>query len=371
MADSNSTLSNSTLQDNTTRRDTCSNLLSTNVELRMFIFIICILVILVGITANSLIIYIVIKNKPMRTSTNLFLMNMAVCDIGIVCFMVPKRATEVLTDHSAWLIPGTAGLVLCKIVPFLHDVFTEGSTYSLLLITLDRFIAVVLPHKRWLSSKIVVLVLILCTWAASLSVNAVILKVFRIVQYKSEIFCMSVWDPSREEFLAYVFTMISIHFIFPIIFIPTAYAAIFRKLKVQFTVSSHSISSQNQILDLLRQKKIVNMAFAIVCGFAICWTPLALQGILRFTVFLDQDNLPCSFVRFQNASHYFLVFISVTNPVICFTFGTVFKENLKRLYRRLCRCGRRRASVANTDIEMNIDRVEEQEFPQLCSFKRD
>ncbi|XP_020917072.1 neuropeptide Y receptor type 2-like [Exaiptasia diaphana] len=361
MADFNSSLFNSTRPVSTASTDACYNLLSKNLELRMFILIVCIMVILVGLTGNALIVYIIVKNKPMRASTNFFLINMAVCDIGVVCFMVPKKASEVLTDHLGWLVPGFTGRVLCKLVPFLHDVFSEGSTYSLLLITLDRFIAVVLPHKRWLSSKFIVLVIISCAWVASFSVNAVILKTVRLVRFNSKIYCMSIWDSSREEFLAYVFTMITIHFIFPIIFIPTAYTAIFRKLKLQFAASRNSISNQNQIHDLLRQRKIVNMAFAIVCGFAICWTPLALQGILRFTVFLDQAVLPCPFRRFQDASHYFLLFIAVTNPVICFTFGTVFKENLKRLYRRLCGCGRRRASVANTDIELNIDRVEEPE----------
>jgi len=179
---------------------------------------------------------------------------------------------------------------------------------------------VVFPLKRWISSK-VVLILISITWLVSIIINAVLLRTLGFHQTADKLYCFSAWN-SRGEFLIYIFTVIVTNILLPIGLITFAYIAIFRKLKRQVIVLGDSISDQQRVQESMRQKRIVYMAFAIVCCFAVCWLPFALQMILQFTVFLNTVKLPCSFLRFREVSYYFLVLISVTNPAICFAFGT-------------------------------------------------
>jgi len=134
----NSSKVNASYLNESTIHEECSNLLFKYIGLAIFLLLIYVVVLVLGLIGNVLIIYIICKKKSMRTSTNIFLVNLAVCGIGIVLFMIPKKVSEVFTGQWVWLVPGDVGVVLCKTVPFLHNLFSDCSTYSLLLITFDR-----------------------------------------------------------------------------------------------------------------------------------------------------------------------------------------------------------------------------------------
>jgi hypothetical protein len=169
--------------------------------------------------------------------------------------------------------------------------------------------------------------------------NAVLLKIFHIVQVNGKIMCNAFWsDP--ETFSAYFITLVCTNIIAPTVLITAAYSAIFCKLKKQVLILGDSISDQLRQQEYLRQKKIVKMAFAIVCAFAVCWLPIAVLIIIQIYIFYqDLLQYPCWFLIFSEVSTYFLILTSVTNPTICFIFGTRFKEELCKMYRRICcRC---------------------------------
>jgi hypothetical protein len=270
----------------------CTSPLETHEELKITLFVYYIVFMFLAILGNTLIIYIVFSNKSIRTSTNIFIVNLAVCDHGIPFFLLPKKIAELFVGRYVWLIHGETGLALCKIVPFVYDVFIDCSTFSLLLITFDRFCAVLLPHKRHLLSTKVVAILICLTWLVSISMVAVFLKIFHIVQANGKIICVDFWsDP--KAYSAYFITLICTNIVAPIVLITAAYSAIFFKLKKQALILGDSISDQLRQQEYLRQKKIVKMAFAIVCAFAVCWLPFAMTAFIMHAVF-DSSTYTCS-----------------------------------------------------------------------------
>lgn len=97
---------------------------------------------LIGITGflgNTLVIFVVLMNPQMRSTTNMLIINLAVADLLFVIFCVPFTAIDYVADE--WPL----GNAWCKMVQYLIIVTALASIYTLVLMSLDRFLAVVYP----------------------------------------------------------------------------------------------------------------------------------------------------------------------------------------------------------------------------------
>ena len=65
--------------------------------------------------------------------------------IGYPILVFPQILTELYTD--SWLVSGPLGQALCKLVFVLEYVSSSVSIQSLVLIAVDRFVAVVFPLR--------------------------------------------------------------------------------------------------------------------------------------------------------------------------------------------------------------------------------
>lgn len=92
-----------------------------------------------GLLGNALVVLVVISNPGMRSTTNLLIINLAMADLLFVIFCVPFTATDYM------LFTWPFGDVWCKIVQYLIVVTAHASIYTLVLMSLDRFLAVVHP----------------------------------------------------------------------------------------------------------------------------------------------------------------------------------------------------------------------------------
>lgn len=97
------------------------------------------LIVVVGLIGNSLVVLVVALNQQMRSTTNLLIINLAVADLLFIIFCVPFTATDYVLP--SWPF----GEVWCKIVQYLIVVTAYASVYTLVLMSVDRFLAVVHP----------------------------------------------------------------------------------------------------------------------------------------------------------------------------------------------------------------------------------
>ena len=96
------------------------------------IIMLFLLVIILGFFGNILVIWTVVFNKHMRTTSNLFILNLAISDLTLCIFSIPFNAYKTL-KHS-WVF----GLFLCKFAPFFQATNVFVSTMSITAIALDR-----------------------------------------------------------------------------------------------------------------------------------------------------------------------------------------------------------------------------------------
>lgn len=97
---------------------------------------------LIGVTGfigNILVILVVLLNSQMRSTTNILILNLSTADLLFVVFCIPFTATDYMMN--VWPF----GELWCKTVQYMIVVTVHASIYTLVLMSLDRFLAVVYP----------------------------------------------------------------------------------------------------------------------------------------------------------------------------------------------------------------------------------
>ena len=91
-----------------------------------------VIIFVVGISGNSLVVYVIMRNKAMQTITNLFIVNLALSDILMCLLAVPFTPLSAFVDD--WFL----GEALCRIVPMSLGTTVYVSTLTSTGIAIDR-----------------------------------------------------------------------------------------------------------------------------------------------------------------------------------------------------------------------------------------
>ena len=89
--------------------------------------------------------------------------------------------------------PLVLGNILCKLCYFLPDVSLMVSIQSLLLISVDRFIAVVFPLQIKLISSKVRFICISGTWIVAIAIHAPYCYTFKLITDGNSYNCLKRW----------------------------------------------------------------------------------------------------------------------------------------------------------------------------------
>ena len=264
------------------------------------------LIILLGLLGNSLVIYMIIRYRTMRTVTNFFIANLALADLLVDTLCLPFTLVYTLLDD--W----TFGAVLCHMVPFAQALSVHVSILTMTVIALERYRCIVFHLGRrltWHSSFLIMGI----TWTTS-AILAAPLAIFR--EYREEeipsinlhiTVCSEKWPQGTSRGgVIYSLSMLLLQYIIPLAIISYAYICIWVKLKNHISPSSRNDS-------INRRKKTTKMLALVVVVFAFCWLP--------FHVFQLASDLDLA-LRFEEYKLIYTVFhigamcSTFTNPVL-------------------------------------------------------
>ncbi|KAJ6222829.1 hypothetical protein RDWZM_001374 [Blomia tropicalis] len=116
---------------------------SSSLESQQIFYIILYATISVAaIGGNGIVIYLIVNFRKMRTVTNVFILNLAIGDLLMASLCIPFTVTATLLLHS-WPF----GPLMCRIVTFAQAASVFISAYTLVAISIDRYVAIIYPLR--------------------------------------------------------------------------------------------------------------------------------------------------------------------------------------------------------------------------------
>ena len=286
------------------------------------------LILVVSLVGNSLIVLIVYKTPTLRKPINMLIANMAMSDLLYPIFPIPVRLTEL--HVGSWLIGGTLGQALCKIYPFFSDISSLVSIQSLVLITVDRYAAVVAPLRSPLISRKVCRCLIVGTWILAAASHSPFLFTFNLVEYQEEKWCENQWEVifgENSTFGIYILSAFIFFYYIPIVVLAILYSIILIKLKKQVHPGEQSASAEEQ--RTRRNRNVLKMTVSIVVAFFICLIPYSIQVVTSY--FVPKNTLDCKFWVSYNVAWFMAYTNCAINPIICLTFNSNYRQAFRKL----------------------------------------
>lgn len=218
----------------------------------------------------------------MRTTVNFLIVNMAVSDFLCSVVVIPRVLTEIHTYHGSWLIGGTTGLVLCKVVHFLQDVTVAVSLLTLLVIAIERYNAISRPFLLDTIPKKRCAVMILSTWVLAFLMYITDFFTFEFSIVEEGPSCHHSWDrlvsdPKKAtEIESLVHTIMAL--MIPSVVVIAFYTVIL--IRIKRTPVPGDQTSIGRRRKRRRDRNILNILLAIVLAFGFCWFPFIVYTYL-------------------------------------------------------------------------------------------
>ncbi|KAK3700418.1 hypothetical protein QZH41_004476 [Actinostola sp. cb2023] len=285
----------------------------------------------VALLGNIRVILLVLQSSTMRRRTiNLFVVNMAISDLLISLFAMPRMMISIADGTGVWYVTGNVGNALCKLYFFIQDAATAVSIESLIIIACDRYFALAYPTHAAPTSKRRLLI-ILITWVIAFSVHFPYLFTYKLQTFGDANYCIHSWSSDQQEhfkmLLNYYLVQFTLFVVVPIVLLTALYSGILYKLKQQGylirSVSNGSSSSKRR-----REYHVLKMAIAILAGFAICWVPF--NTYVFIMVFIWKFAGPCNLQDLL----FFVLFMAYSNSALNPCIYIFFSRNFQKLSKR-------------------------------------
>ncbi|CAD7089962.1 unnamed protein product [Hermetia illucens] len=275
-----------------------------------------------GLFGNSLVILVVIANPQMRSTTNLLIVNLAVADLLFVIFCIPFTATDYVL--SQWPFGDT----WCKCVQYLIVLFAHASIYTLVLMSLDRYLAVVHPIRsrsirteKYTRMAITILWVVICT-------------AFSPIAFMHGLdYCDSTEDTLCCRFLYTTYPMATFHitfmatsFIVPLVLISGLYIRMI--IRLWTTVVGNKLSTESQ----KGRKRVTRLVVVVVVAFASLWFPIQVILVLKSVDMYSMDS------TFKVLLQIFSQTLAYTSACINPLLYAFLSENFRKAFRKAIPC---------------------------------
>ncbi|CAO1353330.1 unnamed protein product [Diamesa tonsa] len=224
----------------------------------------------VGFIGNSFVIAVVFRVPRMRTVTNLFIANLALADFLVIFVCVP--ATLIGNLFVPWIM----GWLMCKTVPYIQGVSVAASVYSLIAVSLDRFLAIWWPLKLQITKRRAKLIIV-GIWVIACTITipwAMFFQQVRLFPSNPNIMlCREIWPEGTDGQLYFILVNLLSCYIMPFILISVCYILIWVKVWHR-DIPGDTKDAQ---MDRMQQKskiKVVKMLVVVVILFVLSWLPL-------------------------------------------------------------------------------------------------
>ncbi|KAF7995563.1 hypothetical protein HCN44_006670 [Aphidius gifuensis] len=288
-------------------------------------------------------------HRRMRTVTNYLLVNLSITDLMMTLLNCVFNFIFML--NSNWPF----GVFYCTINNFVSHVTVASSTFTLVVIAFDRYMAIMRPLQHHMSRRRTIVALILIWFTSSMLAMPCLLysttKTRRYGNGKKRIVCYMLWPDgdyldSKSEYI-YNLVILGVTYLIPMTVMAVCYTLMGRKLWGSKSIGEHT---QHQKDSMKSKRKVVKMFIIVFVLFAVCWLPY--HG---FFIFLHhyRSVMGNSYVQHVYLSFYWLAMSNaMVNPIIYYWMNTRFRLYFQQIICRFCCMIRRQDTVSRQMHEL-------------------
>lgn len=272
---------------------------------------------ILGLVGNCLVVTVVAANPGMRSTTNILIINLAVADLLFVIFCIPFTATDFVLPFWPF------GNVWCKIVQYLIIVTAYASIYTLVLMSLDRYLAVVHPisSMSWRTENHAILAICIA-WAMIFAVSTPALVVhgeFQDMNGSSSENMTACQILPQYDWPFFQMTFFLMSYLLPLMLICFFYICMLVRLWRGPRVSAESRRGR---------RRVTRLVLVVVGVFAFCWCPIQ---VILVTKSLNVYPLTPATIMVQIASHILAYTNSCVNPILYAFLSDSFRKAFRKI----------------------------------------
>ncbi|XP_076144182.1 galanin receptor type 1b [Alosa pseudoharengus] len=275
---------------------------------------------LLGIFGNTLVIIVIgrVKSRRSRSTTNIFILNLSIADLTFLLICVPFQAT--IYSLPEWIF----GAFLCKCVHYFVTVSMLVSIFTLVAMSIDRYIAVVHSKKSpCIRNRKNALVGVCVIWLLSF-IFAIPVAQHQILTGHPEApnssFCWEIWTEIVAK-QTYKVTILVIGYLLPLCLITCCYTKVLyhlhKKMKNMTKKSERS------------KRKTAQTVLLVVAAFLICWMP---HHIIAMWVEFGSFPLNDASFAFRIISHCLAYGNSCVNPILYAFLSENFRKACQQVF---------------------------------------
>nr|XP_016926809.2 allatostatin-A receptor isoform X1 [Drosophila suzukii] len=282
-----------------------------------------------GFFGNLLVILVVVFNKNMRSTTNLMIVNLAAADLMFVILCIPFTATDYMVYYWPY------GRFWCRSVQYLIVVTAFASIYTLVLMSIDRFLAVVHPiRSRMMRTENITLIAIVTLWIVVLVISMPVFFTHDVMvdtdAKKNITYGMCTF--ATNDFLGpktYQVTFFISSYLLPLMIISGLYMRMIMRLWHQGTGVRMSKESQRG------RKRVTRLVVVVVIAFASLWLPVQLLLLFKSLGVIETNTLTKLII--QVTAQTLAYSSSCINPLL-YAF---LSENFRKAFYKAINCSSR------------------------------
>ncbi|KAL7639009.1 UNVERIFIED_CONTAM: hypothetical protein RMT77_010543 [Armadillidium vulgare] len=288
--------------------------LPTVLSFSILLFIIMIMALL----GNILVITTILRNKDMRTRTNILLCNLAVADILTALLDIPVAIYTL--NSGKWPLSDA----LCYFNGYLVGLGLMLSIHTLMWISIHKFISITRPLARSLTPG-KIFCMIIAAWAWALLYNLGPLLGWTETVYKKGASQCGPVIPKGSLQVSHSVTNTLFNFIIPICVMFYCYYKIFAEVREHMN-RLQDFTDTTIISSIMQQKRITKTLVIVFVCFILCWCPYIVYSTLL--VCLGQEKVYPIF----NPLAYLATYLnSACNPIIYALRSPSFRKGFKEI----------------------------------------
>lgn len=283
------------------------------------------LIAVLGFFGNLLVIIVVFWNKQMRNTTNILIVSLAIADLLFIVVCVPF--TAVVYAVPTWPF----GSPFCKAYQYVIHVTAHASVYTLVLMSADRYMAVVHPISSMvLRTEWNTYLAIGVAWFVILGCNVPMLLEFDVISFdKQHTYCLNVKtieDPDHSKVFYACFFFFAL--VLPLGIICVLYSLMIRRL---LGCGGHSrmASSKSSDSSMRAKRRVTKLVVVVVAIFTVCWLPL--QIIFMVQAFGSYPNMEEGWIAVKLGANCLAYLNSCVNPILYAFLSDKFRKSFLKL----------------------------------------